>query len=486
MAQKSIKINFIMNSLLSLSSLIFPLITFPYISRVLTPSGTGKLSFASSVVSYFSLFAQLGIPTYGIRACSKVRDDRRELSKTVHELFLINTLMSIFSYILLMLMILLIPRLRDDPRLFLVTGLVIIFNDLGMEWLYQALEKYSYIAVRSILFKIVAILLMFWLVKKPSDYIIYCAISVLASSGSKILNFIQLRKYIDIKSYEKYTFKKHIKPILVFFAMSCAVTIYTNLDVVMLGFLKTDTDVGYYNAAVKVKTILVSIVTSIGAVLLPRTSYYIEHGMRKDYIFIVKKAIRFVLLISVPLTVYFMLFARECIIFISGNLYENSILPMIVIMPTVVFIGISNIIGYQLLIPNGKENVVMKSELLGAGVDLVMNCLLIPIYASTGAAIGTLFAELVVLLYQFKEITLEERTCFLNDSFIKIIIGVLISTGSCILLKRYISSSEFIILLVSSILFFGVYFAFMIIAKEKFIMDILNDIKNKLLSGQDI
>lgn len=486
MAQKSIKINFIMNSLLSLSSLIFPLITFPYISRVLTPSGTGKLSFASSVVSYFSLFAQLGIPTYGIRACSKVRDDRRELSKTVHELFLINTLMSIFSYILLMLMILLIPRLRDDPRLFLVTGLVIIFNDLGMEWLYQALEKYSYIAVRSILFKIVAILLMFWLVKKPSDYIIYCAISVLASSGSKILNFIQLRKYIDIKSYRKYTFKKHIKPILVFFAMSCAVTIYTNLDVVMLGFLKTDTDVGYYNAAVKVKTILVSIVTSIGAVLLPRTSYYIEHGMRKDYIFIVKKAIRFVLLISVPLTVYFMLFARECIIFISGNLYENSILPMIVIMPTVVFIGISNIIGYQLLIPNGKENVVMKSELLGAGVDLVMNCLLIPIYASTGAAIGTLFAELVVLLYQFKEITLEERTCFLNDSFIKIIIGVLISTGSCILLKRYISSSEFIILLVSSILFFGVYFAFMIIAKEKFIMDILNDIKNKLLSGQDI
>lgn len=137
----SLKINFIMNSILTMSQFIFPLITFPYISRILLPVGTGKVSFATSIVSYFALFAQLGIPTYGIRACAKVRDDKKELTRTVQEIFIINLVMSLITYVVFFFAIYYVPRLRQDKELLMIIGLTIFFNAIGMEWLYKALER---------------------------------------------------------------------------------------------------------------------------------------------------------------------------------------------------------------------------------------------------------------------------------------------------------------------------------------------------------
>ena len=161
---KSIKKNFVMNIILTMSSFIFPLITFPYVSRVLLPVGTGKVAFATSVVTYFSMFAQLGIPTYGIRACAQVRDDREKLSKVVQELWIINMVMTIGVYILFFCSLYLVPRMRSDKILFIIIGSMIFFNSIGMEWVYKALEEYTYITIRSIIFKIIALGMMFLLV----------------------------------------------------------------------------------------------------------------------------------------------------------------------------------------------------------------------------------------------------------------------------------------------------------------------------------
>ena len=136
--QKSLKINFIMNAILTMSSFIFPLITFPYVSRVLLPVGTGKVSFANSVITYFAMFAQLGIPTYGIRACSKVRDNKEELNKTVHEIFLINLIMSVLTYLVFLVCLVAVPRFRQDYALFLILSSTLFFNVIGMEWMYKA------------------------------------------------------------------------------------------------------------------------------------------------------------------------------------------------------------------------------------------------------------------------------------------------------------------------------------------------------------
>ena len=481
----SLTLNFVMNAILTMSQFLFPLITFPYISRILLPTGTGKVSFATSVVSYFALFAQLGIPTYGIRACAKVRDDRKALERTVQELFLINLIMSILAYIVLFLAIAFVPRMRQEKALFLIVGLTILFNAIGMEWLYKALEQYTYITVRSIIFKLIAVVAMFVLVHEQKDYVIYGGISILAASASNVFNFFHAHKYVSIKPVGSYNFRQHLKPIVIFFAMSCAATIYTNLDTVMLGFMTSDAEVGYYNAAVKIKSILVSVVTSLGVVLLPRASYYVECKLMDKFCRITHVALNFVILISVPLTVYFILFAKEGIFFLSGAEYEASIVPMQIIMPTLLFIGLTNIMGIQTLIPLGKEKVVLYSEIAGAVADLLLNVALIPSMASAGAAIGTVVAEGVVFAVQFWALRKEVLSSYQKVHYGTIVLALALAIASCLWVKTTALGS-FASLLVSAILFFAVYGGVLVLRKEPLAWQMAEKVRQMLFKKRKI
>lgn len=478
--KKSLKLNFIMNAILTMSSFIFPLITFPYVSRVLLPEGTGKVSFATSLISYFSMFAQLGISTYGIRACAKVRDSREELTRTAHELLFINLVMCLVSYVALAVALLTVPRLRDERTLYVVVSFTIILTAIGMEWLYKALEQYTYITIRSIIFKLVSLVAMFLLIHTKDDYVIYGGITIFASSASNILNFINVHKYIDMRPVGKYDMKRHFRPVAIFFAMSCATTIYTHLDTVMLGFMAADEDVGYYNAAVRIKTILVSVVTSLGTVLLPRASYYIECGKMDEFKRITKKALNFVFLIAAPMMLYFMFFAREGIYFLSGKAYEGAVVPMQIIMLTLLLIGITNILGIQILVPLGREKTVLYSEIVGAIIDIIINALLIPRYTSVGATIGTLTAEFAVFVFQYMALKDEIAGSFKAIHYEKIIIGLIL--GSCASLWiKFLSWGSFLKLLLSAVLFFGVYGTFLLITKEELAVEIFDQVFGKIL-----
>lgn len=476
--QKSIKKNFVMNAILTMSQFIFPLITFPYVSRILLPVGTGKVSFATSIISYFTMFAQLGIPTYGIRRCAQARDDKMELTRVTHELFFINLVMSGIAYAILFLALAFVPRLQGDRTLYLVVSLNIIFTCVGIDWMYQGLEEYTYITVRSIIFKFIALVAMFAFIHHKSDYVIYGGISIFAASASNVLNFINARKHIYVHPVGGYQLKRHLKPILIFFAMSVATTIYTNLDTVMLGFMKTDTDVGYYNAAVKIKSILVSVVTSLGAVLLPRASYYVEEGDMKNLRRISSKALNFVLVIACPLALYFILFAKEGIRFLSGPAYGGAVLPMQWIQPTIIFIGLTNILGMQILVPLGKEKYVLYSEIAGAITDFAINMILIPRFASTGASIGTLAAEFVVFVVQYHVLRKEVNPIFKKLPYGKIV-GAL---GVALLASFWIKSFNlhvFVVLIVSVILFMGSYLMFLVLAKESLTLEVIDTIRIK-------
>lgn len=480
MQQKSLKLNFIMNAVLTISAFIFPLISFPYVSRILGPSGTGNVSFATSIVAYFALFAQLGIPTYGIRATARVRDDKELLSRTVQEIFIINILMSILTYIVFFVVLNIVPQMSDDKLLFMIVSSTIFFNAIGMDWLYKGLEKYTYITTVSILFKFIALILMFILIHQKSDYVIYGAISIFAASASNICNLLNVHKYIYLKPIGNYDFKVHLRPICIFFAMACATTIYTNLDTVMLGFMKSNTEVGYYNAAVKIKTVLLGVVTSLGAVLLPRASYYIENNLIDEFKRISSKAINFVILISFPLALYFIIFAKEGIFFLSGDAYAKAILPMQILMPTLIFIGLTNIMGIQMLIPLGKEKVVLYSEIAGAIVDLAINTVLIPIMASSGAAIGTLVAEMVVWIVQYIALKEDVKETYVKIRYLPIVIGLAISALFSMPIKL-LGLSSFFTLLLSAIVFFGVYLVVLTVAKEKLVNEIEFQILEKIL-----
>ena len=472
----SVKYNFIMNFILTATNFIFPFITFPYVSRVLQATGNGRVSFAASVANYFMMVASLGIPTYGVRACARVRDEKEKLSKTVQELFIINFVVTFFVIITYLISILIVPRFQEDKSLFFINGVNIVLNMFGMNYVYQALEQYDYITFRSITFKLISIALMFLLVHQETDYVVYGAITVLAAGGSYVFNFIRLRKIIDFRFYGKYSFRKHLKPIFTLFAQSVAVSVYTNLDTVMLGFMKSDTDVGYYHAAVKIKGILLSLVTSLGNVLLPRMSYYIKNNMMKDFKKYMVKALNFELLMSLPLALYFVLFSKESILFLAGSGYEGAILAMQIITIAVIPNGLTGVLGVQVLTSMEKERYVLYSVIVGAVVDLLL--MFIPNYGAAGASLATTIAECLVLFVQFlytKEILSEIKKEFRWHYYL--IVSVVAGVGA--IFVKYLEGGVFFTLAISAVLFFGLYGMGLIVVKEPIVFDVINDIKRK-------
>lgn len=253
--------------------------------------------------------------------------------------------------------------------------------------------------------------------------------------------------------------------------MSCATTIYTNLDTVMIGFIKGAGENGYYNAAIRIKSILVSIVTSLGAVLLPRASYYLENNLVDEFKKISAKAINFVFIIAIPMLVYFMLFANESIHFLAGDAFDNSILPMQIIMPTLLFIGLTNIMGIQMLVPLGREKCVLYSEIAGAITDLVLNAILIPFIGTSGAAIGTVAAEAVVMGVQYICLKDEVKPIFAEIHYGLIAIATILSTGVALLTKM-LSWHPFFILVVSAIIFFGIYALVLTVGREPLVLEL--------------
>ena len=476
--QKSLTLNFLMNIVLTMSSFLFPLITFPYASRILLPEGMGKISFATSFISYFNIVAQLGIPVYGIRVCAQVRDNRDELSRTVRELFLINLVMDIITYLFFVCALFGVPRLRQEKPLFIIISLTIWFQTIGMEWLYKALEKYTYITIRSVIFKLIAVIAMFLLVRQQSDYLYYGAVTILAASASNIFNFIHVHRYVDTRKKQVLNWKRHLKPVLVFFAMSCATTVYTHMDTVMLGFVQSDTEVGYYGAAVKVKAVLVSVVTSLGTVLLPRVSYYVENGKKEEFYKIVEKALNFVFLISIPLCLYFMLFAEESVRLLAGEAYAAAVLPMQIIMPTLILIGLTNVMGIQMMVPMGKEKYVFYSEVAGAIVNFVLNMFLIPHLASVGAALGTLAAEMVVWLVQYHVLRGEVKGMYQQMHYALFGCAAILS-GAAVLRVRKMDMHVVLILAVSALLYFGIYVCILFLKKEPLLYEIANKMRRR-------
>lgn len=466
----SLKRNMLMNILLTTSMFIFPIITFPYVSRIIFAEGTGKVAFAASVVANFAIFAQLGIPIYGIKACALVRDDKQELIRVAHELLIINIIITAITYLAFIISLFTVDRFRDEKFLLIITSSTMLFNALGAEWLYKGLEQYTYITIRSIVFKCIGVIAMFLLVRQQEDYIIYGAISIFATLGSNVLNFINLRRIISLRPIGGYRFRRHFKAIFIFFSLSAINLIYSNLNATFIGFLRTDTDVGYYDAANKGKGILVACIISLGAVLLPRATYYIEHKRFDEFKRITGKALNFVFVASIPATLFFTLFAEESIYLLSGLGFHGSILPIQIMMPSVVIVGVSQIIGIQTLVPLGKERFVLYSMMTGAIINVALVLILVPRYGAAGAAVGALAAETAVLCVQLVLTRDMIKELFGNIRYWIICLGTIIGMTSVLWIKEMMWSN-FITLAISASIFICVYATVLLILKEPLLSD---------------
>ena len=394
--EKSLAKNYLFNLIKTLCNVAFPIITFTYTSRILGADGLGKINFSKSFISYFSMVAMLGINQYGTREAAKVRDNKTKLTKFVHEILIVNFITTTFAYLLLYFSILFVNKLQDYTILLWINSFSIVMMGMGMEWLYQALEEYGYIAKRAITFQIISIILMFVFVRNKNDVVIYAFINVISSSGSYVLNFFNVRNYIDIKPLWNYNLKKHISPMLWLFAMAVSVELYTVLDSTMLGFICGDTSVGLYTAAIKVNKMIIGLITALGTVLIPRLSYYVGLGEYEKLQKLVDKGYNYIFLLSIPSFIGLFVLSNDIIMLFSGSEYKSACLTMKILTPIVVVIPFSTMTNNQTFMPLNKEKLILISTCIGAVTNFICNIILIPKFAENGAAIGTVIAELAV------------------------------------------------------------------------------------------
>lgn len=400
MSQISLKKNALLNVVKTLMGIIFPIITFPYASRILLPEGIGKVNFTNSVISYFVMLAGLGLGTYGIRECAKVRDNKNSLSILVKELFSIQLISTIISYLLFMVVFFFVPKLASYRTLLLISSATIFFNAIGFNWVYSALEEYSYITIRSILFQFISLVLLFTFVKTYNDVVKYLAIGVFSSVGANICNAIHLRKYITFKTFGKQNLSVHIKPICVLFGMTIITSIYTMLDTTMLGFISGDEAVGYYSAATKINKMVLHVVTAACAVLFPRLSYYAKNDDKSQFYRLLNKSLSITLCFAIPATIGLNILSLQITLLFSGEKYLPAVPVMKIMNPIIIIIALSNFIGIQCLVPLKKEKLTLYSVCVGAFINFTLNIILISKYKAIGAGISTLVAESSVTIFQ--------------------------------------------------------------------------------------
>lgn len=393
---KSIKTNFIYNLLNTITSLLFPLITFPYVSRILMPEGMGLVNFYQSIIQYIVLLSSLGIPMYAIRETAKYRDDKRKCSITTLEILSLHFILTFIGYLIVFILSCSVSEIKDNITLFLILSAQLFFTVIGCDWFYQGVEDFQYITIRSIIVRILSVIFLFIFVKSREDILLYGIYCVAGIYAGNIFNFIRLRRYLDFSIIRELNPFRHLRPTLKIFVLNLITSLYVNLNSVMLGFLKGPESVGLFSAATKITQLLLGLTSALGTVMLPRLSNLIANNNYTEFNRLSNIAVKFMFAVTLPLSIAVIMLADNLILLLSGNAYMDSI-PTLQIISFIIFaIGLSGVLGIQILYPQGKESIVIKSTAVGAVINLILNFILIPYFSHQGAAVATLLAELGV------------------------------------------------------------------------------------------
>lgn len=394
----TIKQNFFFNTVLNVSKVIFPLITAPYIARVLAPEGVGIFNFACTYAGYFAMVAALGIPTYGIREVAKCRNDREKLTRLTSELVSISVLTTIAVSILYLLSIAFIQKLSANAIVFLVIGVSLYLTPFSIDWYYSGLEEFRYITARSIIIKALSVAAMFAFVKTRSDLIIYVIINVFSGVLNNIWNYAKLLKSGIKPKFTAHGLKKHWSPILILFASSAAISVYTVLDTLMLGFMTEYSEVAYYSNATNISKMLLAAITSFSAVAIPRISIYLQDNNQEKVNELINKSFSMVSFIAFPAAVGLCCITPTFVPLFYGSQFYGTIIPLQILSFLIVAIGLNNLSGVQILIGYGKDKLFLYSVIIGAIANFSMNLFLIPRYGASGASIASLSAETIILI----------------------------------------------------------------------------------------
>lgn len=455
----------------------------PYVNRILGPTNIGKIEYVNTIINYFILFSALGIPLYGIREIAKVRSDKKERDKITIELLIILVFTSAVSYATLFGIIYQLTIFKNYQDLLFLMSFMIILSNVGAEWYFQGMEDQMYITIRYVLVRIISVILLFLMVKEPDDYLFYAFTIMITVCGSNIFNVFYLLKEIDFKqlAIKSINLKRHFKPILTIFVAAVSVNIYLQLDNFMISFISGDKFLGYYSVSNKLIRFVISFITILGVVLLPRLSN-LYRADKEQYNYYLKKAFTFILLMSVPSTIFFLVLSESIITVFASVDFSASILTMRLLSPLCIIVGIAYFVGYMVLYTQNSENIYTKAVLISAIFSIAVNFFAITKFQHNGAAVVAVLSELFaisIMIYFAKNKLKELNLC--DRNFGKIVISGILTLIAVLLLYEVMSHSNPVLMMISFSMPFLIFYSLLYLFKESQLQEIINVVTLKLL-----
>lgn len=483
MEKKSMKLNAVLNGIKTFVSILFPIITFPYITRVLGADNIGKINFSNSIVNYFLLIAALGVSSYAIREGAALRKDRQRINEFLRQIFSINLVTMVIAYILLAFTLIVSTKIRSYSTIVLIQSLNVFFTVIGVEWVYSIYEDYLYITVRTILVQVISLILTFVFVRGADDYVTYVWISVLASGGANLINFFYAFKYCRLIPTAHMQIAKHLKPMIILGCNTLAVTIYVNSDITILGFMKDDYCVGIYSNAVKIYTVVKQIINALIIVALPRLSALYGNGEYKEYNRLIEKVLKALTLLLLPVVTGLILLSDETVVLISGPKYAAGAASLRILSIAIAFSILASFFTTAILLPRKKEKYILKATMISALVNIGLNFILIPVFSEKGAAMTTVLAEFLTMTIAMHYSKGDYAVAGVGGTFLKSLCGCLGIGAVCLGLKSLIGNFVVytVISIVCSVIIYGI---IIVVLKEDIVCGILKDLIRKINKGE--
>ncbi|MBT1165057.1 flippase [Bifidobacterium felsineum] len=476
MKDKQFFLNSAYNTLYQLLNVLFPLITAAYTSRILLPAGVGLVAYAQNLAQYFIIFAALGIPNYGIREIAKNKNNATALNETFSELFILNAVSTSVSFIVYLITILMFQQYNVQFNLYFVVGIGILFNYLNIDWLYQGLEQYKFITLRSFIVKILSLVLLLCMVHSKNDYIIYAGINVIAVGFNNIFNLCNLRNVSIKLTHHNLSFAKHLKPILILFSTVVSIQFYTLLNTSLLGMFSTTEDVAFYQSSQRVIRIIITVISALGGTLIPRLSSY---GLDRDKSsYLIKNVFNVLFFLFLPAGIGIILTSHDIVLILFGNSFLPAVPTMQVSALLIYTLGFSNLFGTQVLVTFGEENALLKSTVIGAFVSVGLCILLIPHFGSVGAAISSVFSEALVTILTFSRARKILDLTFNKLFIVKTIIST-ICMSLCVLICTLHISYLYLNFVVSVFIGIFIYFLSSLVLKNDILVYMIKKKRSK-------
>ena len=381
------------SAMLTGATYVFPLIVYPYVSRVLGVADIGLVGFIDSVVTWFILISMMGISILGIRETAKAQGSHEGLGRVLTGLLAVNGVMTLVCLVAMASVTVAVPQLREHWRLMGVGMCKLMFNLFIVEWFWRGIGEFRYITVRTVVVRAAYVAAVFLTVKGPDDTFLYYFLTMTVVAVTAAVNMWRTRRHAALTrrfvSFRRLAeeARRHARSFFSLGTYMLLTAFYTTLNVVILGFVSTDTEVGYYSTAVKLFSIFLALITALGMAVMPRTSVLASQGrrdvIRRDSV----RYVRVLICAAVPVSVLGVVFAPEAVMLLCGPGYDGAVLPVRIIFPFIAVFGMEQLLVMQILTPLGRDRAVNRNSLVAAAAGVVLNALLVPRFGAAGSAV---------------------------------------------------------------------------------------------------